>query len=142
MIRIRGHHLLCALTFAGRGYSRQFERDFQAIAKRMRANEMMQIIDRPDEICQSVKDCDGSHCFEPRIDQRDALALADISELLGRELKVGDTLAPADIFTDDTRKAFRDNHIRRGCFDCQWRGFCDQIAADEFANTLLRAESV
>ncbi|WP_027835622.1 DUF1284 domain-containing protein [Maritalea myrionectae] len=142
MIRIRGHHLLCALTFAGRGYSRQFERDFHAIIKRMRANEMMQIIDRPDEICQSVKDCDGSHCFEPRIDQRDALALADISELLGRELKVGDTLVPADIFTDDTRKAFRDNHIRRGCFDCQWRVFCDQIAADGFANTLLRAESV
>ncbi len=83
MIEIRGHHLLCALTFAGRGYSRQFERDFKAIVKRMRANEMMQIVDRPDEICCSVKDCDSSHCFEPRIDQRDKLALADISALTG-----------------------------------------------------------
>ncbi|TDQ62027.1 hypothetical protein ATL17_3131 [Maritalea mobilis] len=140
MIKIRGHHLLCALTFAGRGYSRQFERDFKAITKRMRANEMMQIVDRPDEICQSVQDCDGSHCYEPRIDQRDQLALADISALLGHELKVGDEIAPAELFTEKMRTAFRDNQIRRGCFDCQWRDFCDQIAADGFQNTLLLAE--
>lgn len=140
MIKIRGHHLLCALTFAGRGYSREFERDFKAITQRMRANEMMLIVDQPDQICQSVKDCDGSHCFEPRIDRRDQLALSDISTLIGRELKVGDQIAPHDVFTNKMRSAFHRNQIRRGCFDCKWRSFCDQIAADGFQDTLLVAD--
>lgn len=139
MIEIRGHHLLCALTFAGRGYSRQFERDFTAIIKRMRANEMLHLVAQPDEICHSVKDCEGSHCFEPRIDKRDALALADISALLGRELKSGDQIRPSELFTATMRDAFRQNQIRRGCFDCQWRDFCDQIAADGFRDTALLA---
>lgn len=140
MIKIRGHHLLCVLTFAGRGYSRKFERDFKAIVRRMRKNEMMQIVDQPDEICRSVKDCEGSHCYEPRIDLRDQLALADISAVLRRNLKVGDEIAPADLLTAKVRAAFRRNEIRKGCFDCQWRDLCDQIAADGFQTTLALAD--
>ncbi|WP_375566274.1 DUF1284 domain-containing protein [Oceaniradius stylonematis] len=137
MIEIRGHHLLCAVTFVGRGYSRRFERDYRRVIARMNDNEEMVIVGGPDAICASVKDCAGSHCHEERIVARDRAALAAISALTGRMLTVGSRIMPHDVFTARHRAAFRDGTIRAACADCRWSDLCDRIAADGFQTTLL-----
>ncbi|MBO6640165.1 MAG: DUF1284 domain-containing protein [Roseitalea sp.] len=137
MIEIRGHHLLCAVTFTGRGYSRRFERDFRRVVARMNDNEEMVIVAGPDAICASVKDCAGSHCHEERIVARDRAALAEISALTGRVLDVGSRLMPHDLFNARHRKAFDDGTIRAACTDCQWADLCDRIAEDGFHAALL-----
>lgn len=137
MIEVRGHHLLCAVTFTGRGYSRRFERDFRRVVARMNDNEEMVIVAGPDAICASVKDCADSHCHEERIVARDRAALAEISALTGRTLEIGSRLKPHDLFTARHRTAFADGTIRTACADCQWSDLCDIIAADGFRATLL-----
>ncbi|MEW7009158.1 MULTISPECIES: DUF1284 domain-containing protein [unclassified Lentilitoribacter] len=138
MIKLRGHHLLCSLTFAGRGYSRDFERDFKKVIQRIKQNEPIEIVSGPDEICASVKDCVGSHCFEDRIINRDSLALRDISALLGVKLEVGSKLIPNDLFHNQYRKAYQLQSVRSACFDCQWSEVCDAVVADGFNKTHLK----
>lgn len=137
MINLRGHHLLCSATFAGQGYSRQFEQDFHAILKRMQAGEAVRIVNGPDDLCRSVKDLAGSHCHEARITERDALALQDISRLLGRQLTSGDVLDSRQLYTDALKTGFRNHTLRSACFNCQWSSLCDSIAQEDFEGSVL-----
>ncbi len=137
MIEMRGHHLLCSLTFAGRGYSRAFERDFDKIIQRILRNELIRIVAGPDEICASVQACAGSHCHEKRITVRDELALQAISSMLDIELHIGSILWPADLFNDNYRRAFSRGEVRKACHDCQWSALCDGIADNDFLTTRL-----
>lgn len=54
MIRLRGHHLLCVLTFEGAGYNAQFARNLTAIVDRINDGEEILIVDGPDVICAPV----------------------------------------------------------------------------------------
>lgn len=54
MINMRGHHLLCVLTFEGAGYSQRFTRNLAAIVERLSAGEEILIVAGPDDICAPV----------------------------------------------------------------------------------------
>lgn len=138
MIRLRAHHLLCSLTFTGRGYSRAFERDFKEVIERIRQDETIEIVSGPDEICVSVKECAGSHCYEDRIAERDRLALLDISVSLGITLDVGSVIKPRDLFHERFRHAYKEREVRSACFDCQWTDVCDTVVRNKFAKAQLK----
>ena len=137
MIKLRAHHLLCSLTFAGRGYSKEFERDFAQVIDRIKRNETILVVSGPDEICASIEECSDSHCREARISNRDELALEDISSHIGKPLKVGSQISPSQLFGDKYQSSFQQRSIRRACFDCQWANMCDQIADANFSSSLL-----
>lgn len=138
MIKMRGHHLLCTLTFMGRGYSRQFEKDFARIIARIKKGELIEIVSGPDMICASVKDCDDSHCYESRITNRDKLALDSISHLIDEPISTGSVIAPLEFFNENYRTAFTTGQIRNACFDCQWSELCSHIAGNDFKQTHLK----
>ena len=50
-VRLRAHHLLCMLTYIGKGYSPAFTDNMTVIAGRVSAGENVEIVDGPDEIC-------------------------------------------------------------------------------------------
>lgn len=137
MIRLRGHHLLCSLTFAGRGYSQQFEQCFKQVIERLKENETILVVSGPDDICESIEGCSESHCRETRISRRDKLALEDLSSHLGIPVSVGSKFAPTLLFDDAYRYSFRQGTTRRACFDCQWSEICDQVAEAEYSSSLL-----
>ncbi len=50
-VRLRGHHLLCMLTFVGKGYSPAFVENYDRIAGRLSEGEDILLVDGPDDIC-------------------------------------------------------------------------------------------
>lgn len=137
MIHMRGHHLLCVLTFQGAGYNPRFIRNFAAIVERLSAGEEIQIVAGPDDICAPVVDDGDSHCGLARVEGRDALALEAVSALIGRPLSPGDTLHLDAPTVQALRSSFADGTIRGACEGCDWHGLCSRIAAHGFDSTKL-----
>ncbi len=136
MIRLRAHHLLCLLTYVGRGYTPAFVARYSAIVARLNAGEGAVLVEGPDDICAPMLD-QGHHCHEPRIATRDALALEAVAGALGRALAPGDTI-PLDAATvARLREDFAAGRVRAACAACQWDGLCSGIAASGFSRTRL-----
>ncbi|KAB2708167.1 DUF1284 domain-containing protein [Brucella intermedia] len=130
-IRLRGHHLLCMLTYVGKGYSPAFVENYDAIAGRLSRGEDILLIDGPDDICAPLL-CGGDcHCYEASVRRRDALALKAVGELLGT------VLATPSPFTLDAerlaamRSSFADGALRTACEHCEWSDLCTRIAGPE-----------
>lgn len=141
MIRLRAHHLLCLLTYIGRGYTPAFVARYSALVARLNAGEGAVLVEGPDDICAPMLD-QGHHCREPRIARRDALALEAVAAALGQALAPGDTI-PFDAPTiARLRKDFAAGTIRAACAACQWDGLCSGIAAGGFARTRLTGADV
>jgi uncharacterized protein len=143
-IHLRPHHLLCMLTFIGKGYSPAFVANLEQVVRRLSTGtETIQIVAGPDDICAPLlRECgergesDG-HCHRSSVVERDRLAAQAIGALLDRSLAPGThlTLTLADL--DKLRTAFAAGTIREACTGCQWKPLCDNIAADGFTATLL-----
>lgn len=145
MIRLRAHHLLCLLTYVGRGYTPAFVASYSAIVARLNAGEAAVLVEGPDDICAPMLDASGlasaHHCYEPRITVRDSLALKSVAAALGKVLAPGDTI-PFDAATvARLRENFAAGTIRAACAACQWDGLCSGIAAGGFARTRLSGSS-
>jgi hypothetical protein len=127
-IRLRAHHLLCMLTFAGDGYSPEFVANFGALVARIGAGEVVELVDGPDDICAPLAATDDTHCDEPSVRRRDrdalrALALAEPPLPIARPLLL-DAGAIATL-----RAQFADGAIRSACAGCEWFSLCTDIAA-------------
>ncbi|MQT12112.1 DUF1284 domain-containing protein [Segnochrobactrum spirostomi] len=141
-VRLRGHHLLCLLTFRGAGYGAAFVANMRGIAERLSAGEAAVIVAGPDDVCAprldaEAKGLDEPHCRLPGIDWRDAKALQAASDLLGRPLGPGSVVAFGAEEAARLRDAFAAGTIRAACEGCEWAAFCTDIATSDFAGTLL-----
>ncbi|WP_366654778.1 DUF1284 domain-containing protein [Fodinicurvata sp. EGI_FJ10296] len=136
IVRLRGHHLLCLLTYVGRGYTAEFVANFDLLATALSDGvRRIRIVDGPDDICRPVENCPDSHCHEPRVKRRDAAALVDIGRILGCDLLPG-----ADIELDRDRiarlrAAFAEGSARSACQGCQWHRICSDVADSGFDGT-------
>ncbi|KQU72270.1 hypothetical protein ASD00_15770 [Ensifer sp. Root31] len=118
-VQLRGHHLLCLLTFVGEGYTPTFTRNYVRIAERLSSGESVTVVDGPDDICVPML-CDaGAHCREDSIARRDSLALAAIANILDRSVADGKAAAV--------------------CVECEWAGLCSRVADSGFRDVLVRA---
>jgi hypothetical protein len=127
-VRLRPHHLLCVLTYAGRGYTPEFERGFDAVSARLSAGAAIEIVAGADDICAHHNGNDR-HCDDASIALRDEHARAAVH-------------LPGDVLDADTvralRTAFAAGDIRGACVGCDWYALCSQLAADGFADPKLR----
>lgn len=138
-IRLRAHHLLCLLTYAGKGYSPAFTAGFTAIATRIAAGEAVVMTDGPDDVCAPMLDDPACHCRGNSVVRRDAQAARDVAALLGRPVAPGQRLVLDRAVLDRMRRAFAQGGIRSACAGCDWADLCRDIAADGFAATVLPA---
>jgi len=88
-LRLRPHHLLCLLTYAGKGYSPAFVANLDAVASRVASGETVEIVAGPDDICRPVAADPDHHCHAARIVRRDRLAARDVGRTLGFSLRPG-----------------------------------------------------
>ncbi|WP_128255750.1 DUF1284 domain-containing protein [Falsirhodobacter deserti] len=128
-VRLRPHHLLCVLTFIGKGYSHAFVANMECIAKRLAEGEEVEIVEGPDDICAPLLHDPAPHCRGESVGDRDAQAAADMAKLLGHPVRPGVRL-PLD--SGRWRPAFAAMTTRAACAGCEWQDLCTSIAEGGF----------
>lgn len=127
-IYLRGHHLLCMLTYIGKGYTPLFVENYDRIARQLSLGAIITLVTGSDDICAPLlceKDC---HCHRASVTMRDQIALQEISALLGVYLQPGSQLTLNQQLLEKLRNAFREHKIRRACQGCEWAELCTNIA--------------
>jgi hypothetical protein len=134
-VRLRGHHLLCLLTYRGEGYSPAFVANLDRITARLAAGEEALLVDGPDDVCRPLVEAqrDAAHCGLARVRERDRQALAALAGRLGRPLAPGERLVLDPATVAGLRAAFAAGTIRAACAGCEWDGVCTNIAGTGFA---------
>lgn len=137
-LALRAHHLLCMLTYAGRGYSPDFVRNFDHITASLAAGAPITLVHRPDAICAPLccgPDGNNAHCHQESARARDAQATRELAPWIGGLPGTGLTLDAALLAR--LRAAFASGQIRGACDGCEWTELCSRIAADGFTGVRL-----
>jgi hypothetical protein len=137
-IRFRPHHLLCLLTYAGRGYSPAFTNNYDMIAGRISKGEDILIVDGPDDICAPLLDEAEPHCWRHSVTKRDRLAASSLGKLLPGLMQTGAMVTLNPKVVQDMREAFAANHIRTACQGCKWHDLCSRISIERFSGTRVQ----
>ena len=130
-LRLRPHHLLCLLTYLGKGYTPAFVANYERIVARLNDGEAIEIVEGPDDICAPMLGEQGHHCHNASVRLRDKQAL----EAVTRELDLGNDGGEIRLVSGDVerlRSAFRAGTLRAACEACEWSEFCTVIARTNF----------
>ena len=137
-IRLRAHHLLCLLTYVGKGYSPAFTANYDGIADRLSQGEDILIVSGPDDVCAPLLDEAEPHCLRESAVERDWLAAADVEELLARPIRVGARLDLDAAILARMRQAFSAGLVRKACGGCEWNELCSTVAAGGYHDTQVQ----
>lgn len=127
-VRLRAHHLLCMLTYVGKGYTPAFVENYEGVAARLSGGEEIELVAGPDDICAPLTDDAEAHCHGESVLDRDAEAASAIARLLGAPLASGARIAPSANLLARLRKSFATGEIRTACLGCEWADLCDGVA--------------
>ncbi len=139
-VKLRAHHLLCVLTYIGRGYSPAFTANYDRVIARLVAGEDILIAKGPDDVCQPLLATTEPHCLRDSVIERDTKAMHDVADLLGRPLQVGDTINLDAMTVGKFRDAFARSQTRRACIGCEWFELCSAISKSGYQDTRLKFE--
>lgn len=137
-IRLRAHHLLCLLTYVGKGYSPAFTVNYDVIAERLSGGEDILLVSGPDDICAPLLDGPEPHCRNESVVERDRLAARDVGDVLALPIQPGVRLNLDEAILARLRQAFSVGGVRKACGGCEWSELCGAIAAGGFAETKVR----
>lgn len=141
-IRLRAHHLLCLLTYVGKGYSPAFTANYDAIAERLSRGEDILLVSGPDDICAPLLDEPEPHCLGESVIERDQLAARDVGDLLDRPIQAGVRLHLDAAVLARMREAFSGGGVRKACGGCEWNELCSAIAAGGLPDTKVQPSVV
>lgn len=133
-IRLRAHHLLCMLTYVGKGYTPAFTANYDLIAGRLSRGEDIVIVEGPDDVCAPLLSEPEAHCFNASVLERDAQAARDVGDLLGRRVGAGERIAPDTILLEKLQSGFAAGLTRTACAGCEWAELCTDIVGDAYAS--------
>lgn len=133
-VRLRPHHLLCLLTYVGKGYSAEFIENYDRIAARLSDGEDIEIVAGPDDICAPLLDDAEAHCWRDSITIRDKAAAAALTEKLQTSIDAGVRLSLPPSTLNKMRKSFAVGSIRQACIRCEWHDLCTDVAASGYDN--------
>lgn len=159
-IRLRPHHLLCLLTYVGKGYSAAFVANLDRVADRLAAGEGLALVEGPDDICAPLLPGAAAagpaacappdpappgaqatpHCLAASVRARDALALDSLREHLPPQ-QPGERLLLAPPLVARLRGLFATGQIRQACGGCEWHGLCTDVAAAGYAGVRLQVSA-
>ena len=137
-IRLRGHHLLCLLTYKGNGYTPDFSLNFNRIVRRLSRGEEAVIVAGADDVCQPMLCQPDFHCADDHSSEINSQALADIGRLLDEDLSPGQRIVFDANNVKRLRQAFLAGEIRTACQSCSWLAHCNKIAENNFRQTRLK----
>lgn len=131
-VRLRPHHLLCLLTYVGKGYSPAFVDNYDRIAARLTGGEDILIVEEPDDICRPLLEDVDPHCRQESVAARDRQAAHDVGRLLDMDIVAGLRMTLTGGLLEQMRQAFSTGHSRSACAGCEWGELCSTIAASGF----------
>ena len=141
-VRLRPHHLLCLLTYVGKGYTPAFVENYDRIAQRLSEGEGIVVVDGPDDVCAALLCEPEPHCFRESVRSRDAQAALDVGVLLDVTVSTGTRIDLHPALLARMRKAFAEGHMRKACHGCEWFDLCSGIAAGGYGEVRIRTVSV
>ena len=137
-VRLRPHHLLCMLTFIGKGYTAAFTENYIRIAARLSAGEDIEVVEGPDDVCAPMLSEPGMHCLnEESVPHRDLKASEAVEALLGISARPGASIQLSADRLLRMRAAFAEGSIRDACQRCEWSPLCTSIAGSDFDGVLV-----
>jgi uncharacterized protein len=136
-IRIRPHHLLCMLSYVGKGYTPPFTANYDRIARRLSDGETLVIVDGPDDICAPLLSEKEPHCWRDSVVERDKISARDVARLLGFPIQPSALIRLDHAFVERMRVAFAAGQTRHACMGCEWRNLCSTIADTGFEGARL-----
>lgn len=136
-VRLRPHHLLCLLTYVGKGYSAAFTANYDAIAVRISDGEDVVIIAGLDDICAPLLAGAEPHCHRDSVIERDRLALRDLGELLESRPRLGQHVVLVPSLLKQMREAFAAGRTRTACVGCEWHSLCTTISASGYIGVAI-----
>ena len=136
-VRLRAHHLLCLLTYVGKGYSPAFTANYDKVVKRLAGGEDVLVVLGPDDICVPLLDGPEPHCLAESAAGRDQLAARDVGELLRRPIAAGARFSIDATRLAAMRQAFATGRTREACRGCEWSDLCSAVAVAGYSGTRL-----
>jgi len=140
-IRLRAHHLLCMLTYVGKGYTPAFTANYDVIAKRLGGGEDILIVAGPDDVCAPLLAEANPHCHRASVIERDAHAARDVGELIGRPVAPGTTLTLDAPLLTRMREGFAAGTTRAACKSCEWFKLCSHVAAGGYPDARVQSRT-
>lgn len=137
-VRLRAHHLLCMLTYVGRGYTPAFVENYDGIVARLSQGEPIVLVDGPDDICAPIQDIASAHCHNESVVERDRLALDAVRALLGTTVELDREFSLDAPMLTGFREAFGRGQTRAACTGCEWSGLCDHVAGAGYSGAVLQ----
>lgn len=136
-VRIRAHHLLCMLTYVGKGYSEAFTKGYDEVVQRLNRGEDILLVAGPDDICQPLLGDTDPHCFWDTVTERDRLAADAVAALADRPIREGERFSLDASVMERMRVAFNAGSTRQACHGCEWFDLCSTIAGSGFKEVRL-----
>jgi uncharacterized protein len=137
-VRLRAHHLLCMLTYVGRGYSPAFVDNYDGIVARLSQGEPIRLAAGPDDICGPIQDATTAHCHNDSVVERDRLALDAVHSLLGDAVDLDAEFSLDPAMLTRFREAFNRGQTRAACAGCEWSGLCDHVSQAGYPSAALQ----
>jgi hypothetical protein len=137
-IRLRPHHLLCLLTYVGKGYGPAFTANYDVLAERLSLGEDVLVVSGPDDICAPLLGEEEPHCLRDSAAERDRLAALDVGALLARPIQVGCRLSLDAAVLARMREAFSAGRTRKACHGCEWNDLCSAVAAGDYRDACVQ----
>jgi uncharacterized protein len=129
------------LTYVGKGYSKTFVQNMNAISERLNRGETIAVTNGPDDICSAlIAEDPAAHCAGPSPSLRDAAALRDLEHTLKRSLKLAGSFSLESKDRHTLRAAFASGSIRRACAGCEWSTLCTDISKDGYQAARLNTD--
>lgn len=138
-VRLRAHHLLCMLTYVGKGYTPGFTVNYDRVAERLSRGEEIEIVEGPDDICAPLLSDPAAHCNGESVKWRDDTALASIAALLESKVGPGSRITLNSTLLSTLRVAFANGGIRAACKTCEWSSLCDTVSKSGFCGVKINA---
>jgi len=130
-LRLRPHHMLCSLSFRGKGYSNEFVKNFKAIHKKLKSEHTtIKIINCCDDICEKCPEKQGDLCNKHQI-----VAEIDDAYLRILQLHIGQTITFKHLETR-IKKLLTIGDFKKTCSKCSWYplNICTPIVRDLLEN--------
>lgn len=136
MIELRPHHLLCILTYSGKGYSPGFVANLDEVIARIDVAGRLKLVDGPDDICAGWTGPER-HCNRKSVHQRDVQARQALKHEFGKPAEPGSVFVLSQETITRLRRAFRSGKARPACVGCEWFSLCSDIAESGFRDVRL-----
>ena len=117
-MNIRAHHLLCMRYFQGKGYSKEFIRNFYFVLKKL-PGEKIRVVNSVDVICEKCPHNDDSVCKKKKDSERKT------RQMDNRLIKTAKISLEKEYLYSKLKDLVKNIKAKDFCKGCEWKKDCN-----------------